>query len=142
MAQPFRLTRPRKARNAISIAPMIDVMLILLIFFMVTSTYLDLNMIPAVSPRDDAPAAGKVPDRGETLILTIGADGTPSVQGRGLSQAGLAAMIAERLARHPDLQIVVLPSGGAQMQALVAVMDTAAAAGAVNMRIVRVEARP
>ena len=57
----------RRSRNGplISLVPMIDVMLILLVFFMVTSTYLNLDMIPAVRQQDPPqlrpPPAGRGP---------------------------------------------------------------------------------
>ena len=51
------LTRPSRPRALISLVPMIDVMLILLVFFMVTSTYLNLDMIPAVRPEQGGAAA-------------------------------------------------------------------------------------
>jgi biopolymer transport protein ExbD len=59
-ATTLTLKRPRPPRALISLVAMIDVLLILLVFFMVTSTYLDLDMIPAVSQNEEnsSPPAG------------------------------------------------------------------------------------
>lgn len=134
------LKRPRPTRALISLVPMIDVMLILLVFFMVTSTYLNLDMIPAVN-RGDAPLGPTTgsAEPGATLLIRIGADGVPTAQGRGYDLAGLEALFLDRRQATPNLQVLVLPSGAADMQALVTVMDAATRTGIANVRVVRLE---
>ena len=136
------LRRPARPAQLISLVPMIDVMLIMLVFFMVTSTYLNLDMIPAVRQQDEAPAAAAPGASGGTLMIRLGSDGIPVVQGAAAPLAGLSDLLARRLADDPLLQVLVLPSGAATTQALVSVMDAAARAGAVRLRVVRLEARP
>ena len=135
------LSRPKPLKALISLVPMIDVMLILLVFFMVTSTYLNLDMIPAVKRVDDptnsAPQSAE--GVGETLMIRIGADGIPTLRGAGMDVPALEAMFRERLQSSPALRILVLPSGAANMQALVSVMDAATRAGVTNLRVVRLE---
>lgn len=136
------LNRPRPPKALISLVPMIDVLLILLVFFMVTSTYLNLDMIPAVTragtPENSTTQAEPAP----TLLIRLGADGNPAVQGRSLAPEDLDALLRVRLSAEPLTQVVVLPSGGAAMQALVSVMDIATRAGATRLRVIRLEARP
>lgn len=144
MSSELSLSRRRPTRPLISLVPMIDVMLILLVFFMVTSTYLNLDMIPALS-QSDRPApqqsAASGPSAG-AILIRIGADGAPVVQGRTLATDDLTALLTERLTAEPATQVIVLPTGSARMQALVSVMDQVTTAGALNMRVVRLEARP
>ena len=139
MAAPA-LTRPKRPAQLISLVPMIDVMLILLVFFMVTSTYLNLDMIPAVKQQEGA--ASTSTETGGTLMIRLGADGIPVVQGGAVPVDALPALLAQKLADDPLLQVLVLPSGAAKTQALISVMDAAARAGAVRLRVVRLEARP
>jgi biopolymer transport protein ExbD len=138
------LRRPTPPKAVISLVPMIDVMLILLVFFMVTSTYLNLDMIPAVS-QSDSPSEASNPGRSEgsaPLLIRLGADGVPAVQGRGQSRTSLSALITSRIQQDPLTQVILLPSGAAHMQSLVSVMDLATTAGAVRMRVIRLEAKP
>ncbi|AVO39712.1 biopolymer transporter ExbD [Pukyongiella litopenaei] len=140
------LKRPARAGPLISLVPMIDVMLILLVFFMVTSTYLDLDMIPAAR-RSDAPAApdpapSPAPSPGDTVMIRLGGDGIPVVGGSALPGPALTALLRDRLAEDPLAQVIVLPSGAATTQALISVMDAATRAGARRLRVVRLEARP
>ena len=136
------LKRPTPPRALISLVPMIDVMLILLVFFMVTSTYLNLDMIPAVDQADEAADAPDAADgaSGGTLLIRIGADGVPSLRGRGFELAELEALISDRLQDSPNLRVLILPTGAADMQALVSVMDAATRSGVTNLRVVRLEA--
>lgn len=140
----LRIRRAPPSRTGISIVSMIDVMIILLFFFMVTSTYLNLDMVPAVENRDaPAPAdlaPGGVP--GTTILVRITADGAAAIGGQTLSPAELDAVIRDRLAPDPLTPVVILPSGGADMQALITVMDTLTTAGAVRLRVIRLEASP
>ncbi|MEX0276218.1 MAG: ExbD/TolR family protein [Ruegeria sp.] len=138
------LNRRKPTRPLISLVPMIDVMLILLVFFMVTSTYLNLDMIPALSQQDRQPPSDAT-EGGQpagAMLIRIGADGAAYFQGRPFEQDALAQMLANRLAVEPAVQVIILPTGSARMQALVSVMDTVTTAGVTNMRVVRLEARP
>ena len=140
MSAKITLQRPARAGPLISLVPMIDVMLILLVFFMVTSTYLNLDMIPAVQQQEDR--AGAASGVGETLMIRLGSDGQPVVRGQALNDRDLAALLQQRLRADPLTQVLVLPSGGATTQALISVMDVAARVGAERLRVIRLEARP
>lgn len=144
MSGAIQLGRRMATRPLISLVPMTDVMLILLVFFMVTSTYLNLDMIPALSQSDrPAPAQGTADQASASvLLIRIGADGAPHHQGKSLEQDDLTGLLAARLARDPATQVIILPTGSARIQSLVAVMDTVTTAGVTNMRVVRLEARP
>jgi biopolymer transport protein ExbD len=138
----LNLNRPNPQRALISLVPMIDVLLILLVFFMVTSTYLDLDMIPAVRQQDDAAAAEPSSDVGGVVMVRLGSDGIPFVRGQAMSQPDLNDYLHQSLSDEPLTQVVVLPSAAATTQALISVMDTATRAGVVRLRVIRLEARP
>lgn len=135
------LRRPRPAPALISLVAMIDVLLMLLVFFMVTSTYLNLDMIPAVSQDSDA---RQITDgeRAQPLLVRIGADGQPVIRGKPMSLEQFDALIRSRLNTEPTLPVMILPTGVARTQALVSVMDAATKAGARQVRVIRLEARP
>ena len=146
MAAGFHLARPAPLRSPISLAPMIDVLLILLVFFMVTSTYLDLDMIPAVAPSEDSARAPQTTPTAEgaapTLLIRVGADGVPALRGQPLSGPALTRELRAAAEQIPPPRVLVLPSGAAPVQALVGIMDTAAEVGLTSLRVVRLEAMP
>ncbi len=137
----MKLARPAADRQLISLVPMIDVMLILLVFFMVTSTYLNLDMIPFVDRSEDMPTSTVQAGEGTTLLVRISADGGTFVRGQALDGPELQAAVAERLAANPLLSIVLLPSTAARTQDLVTVMDLLTTAGATRLRLMQLEAR-
>lgn len=139
----MQITRPATPRQLISLVPMIDVMLILLVFFMVTSTYLNLDMIPVVDRAEDTgDELGRDGQAGQasTLLVRIGADGGAYVRGQRADPGNLATLVQTRLADNPLLSIVLLPSSRATTQALVNTMDTLTQAGATRLRLMRLEA--
>lgn len=138
------LHRPKRPKALISMVPMIDVMLILLIFFMVTSTYINLDMIPALQRADDAPddAPPVQVGGGGVLMVRIGADGTPTLRGQAYALADLKQLFEDKIQQNADQQVLILPSGSASMQALVSVMDIATLSGVTQLQIVRLDASP
>lgn len=139
----MQLSRSKPHRSLISLVSMIDVLMIMLVFFMVTSTYLNLDMMPMAENADTpetAPSSGT--DASDVVLIRLAEDGTAFVQGRPLAGAQLSGLFADRLAQMPELRVIVLPSGGAPTQALVTLMDTATRAGVSRLRVIRLEALP
>lgn len=139
----MQITRSRRHSVTISLVAMIDVLMIMLVFFMVTSTYLDLNMLPLAESADQPPTqTGPVVAPGAPLMVRVAADGTVHLRGQPLSSAALAEEIRTAQTADPGLEVLVLPSGEADVQALVSAMDTLASAGVGRIRIIRLEPRP
>ncbi len=141
----MKLARPNRSRTLISIVSMIDVLMILLVFFMVTSTYLDLGMLPVAergeesaesAPPDDA-ASGQGP-----VMVRIGPDGTLRLRGQALQSEALETALRDLIAGDLRTQVLVLPSGAAPAQALVGVMDAAARVGITRLQVIRLDASP
>ena len=137
----FALRRPAHRRSMISVVSMIDVMMILLFFFMVTSSYLNLDMVPALQKADDPPAgSAPSPAPATTLMIRIAADGQAMVGGDALDAAALTALLKTRLAADPLTPIVLFPSGAAHLQDLIRTMDVVTKSGAVRVKVIRIEA--
>lgn len=129
---------------AISVVSMIDVLMIMLIFFMVTSTFLDLDMIPLVDGGETAaaPTTAAPAGPGAALLVRLGADDQPRLRGAPLAGPALTAEVQARRRADPGLSVVLLPSGQASTQALVSTMEAVTAAGVTELRILRLEAAP
>ena len=139
----MRIRRTQAQPVEISLVSMIDVLMILLIFFMITSTYAELGMLPMAETSDEPLAETADPAMGaSTLLIRLGPDGAPRVQGRAQDAGSLTALLRAHLAQRPMGSVTVLPSGNASAQALVSLLDVATAAGAQNLRVLRLEAAP
>lgn len=131
-----RLRRVGSVRR-LTLVPLIDVLFILLIYFMVTSVYRDLDMIPVVRSADPLVSQGAAAP-GAPVLLRLDADGRVAVRGRGTDGAALAQLLED--ARLTGGRVLILPSGSAPLSALTDLMDAVARAGVTNVRLIRLEA--
>lgn len=135
------IRRPATRHLRVSLVPLVDVLLILLVFFMVTSTYLDLDMIPAVEQGETPQAATDIAGaRATPLLIRLGADGRPAIRGRVPSDEALGRALRSALEENDGLQVIILPTASARMQDLISLMDQVTLAGVSAMRVVRLEA--
>ena len=135
---------PRKPREPVDInlAPLIDVVFILLLFFVVTTTFtretqLKVDLPEAVS--GTPPEVAKTP-----LEILVGVDGSFALNGKSLSKNDLASLMeALRLEAGGDKSLPVMLSadGKAPHQAVVTAMDAASKLGFAHLRITTVEAQ-
>jgi biopolymer transport protein ExbD len=162
------LSRPRGPGARVTLVPLIDVLFILLVYFMVTSVYLDLDMIPAAggdpvqNPAagdaesadggDSAGAEGRPPGGAAAapgdaalagaLLVRIAPDGQAVLRGTRLRPGALEERLRAEARRRPDIEVVLLPSPRAPVQALATALDALARAGIPRSRILRLEGAP
>ncbi len=121
-----------RRRSAISLTPLIDVVFILLVFFMLASSFLDWRAIGLNAPGKSA--AGTSMEG--TLLVEIRRDGL-RLAGQVMKLPALAAQIGEKIREKPDRKVVVSPDKGVVLQDTVAVLDALAAAGVHDLSLVR-----
>lgn len=137
----MQLSRSKPPQRLISLVSMIDVLLIMLVFFMVTSTYLNLDMIPIAQSSDDTvDAAPTQTATGAPMMIRLGPDGAPYLRGQIIETAALSARVKTQLAQDAAAAFLILPSPRADTQSLVTLMDTLTRAGATNLRILQLAA--
>lgn len=126
------LRSSRRGRRMISLTPLIDVVFILLVFFMLASSFTDWRAISLATP----PAATRAGSSEGAMLVRVGPDAI-DVAGSAIDLPGLAAMLKERVAGKPDLRVLVQPQDGVELQRVVTVLDTAAAAGVTGLGLMR-----
>ncbi len=132
----MRLARPNRPLPVVSIVPLVDVLLILLIFFMVTSTFLNLDMVPLVE-RESGRQNSTTQQGLRTILLRILPNGDVALGGRILPARQLAETLRGRINEMPNAQLLILPSAQADVQALVTLLDIVAELGIPNAKVVR-----
>lgn len=134
------LARPAKPARTVTLVPLIDVLFILLIYFMVTSVYLDLDMIPASGTPDAPGAATRTTDADPSVrLVRLDRSGQAVVGGRSLSFDELATALKDQVTLDPNLSVLILPSPYAPMQSLAGALDAVVQAGVANSRILNLE---
>ncbi len=117
----------------VSLTPLIDVVFILLVFFMLASTFVEWHGFPLDTPSPDSVAE---PDEPEILRIQVAADGF-QVDGEAVLEDRLAERIGEMVAADPRRLIQVAVMADAPVQRVVDAMDAAGRAGADDVAVVR-----
>ncbi len=116
----------------INMTPLIDIMLVLLIIFMVSSTAALESGLDIQLPTTSAVAEKKEP---ELLVITLSKDGEYAVQGKKVTEQDLPAAIKRELATLKTETVILEGDSAAFLGKAVEVMDMARLAGAKNFSI-------
>lgn len=135
----MQLSRPKPPQRLISLVSMIDVLLIMLVFFMVTSTYLNLDMIPVARATDESAVAGQA-SQSAPMMIRLGPAGTSYLRGQVAPPEMLTRQVQAHVEGNQAASILILPSPHASTQSLVTLMDNLTQAGASNLRILQLTA--
>lgn len=130
----LRPTEPRRA--TIGLTPLIDVVFILLVFFMLASSFLDWRSIDLGMPAQAGGAGGMT----GALLVEVRDDGI-RLSGETMSPAALETTLRARVQARPEVRVLVKPAAGVALQRTVAVLDRIAAAGVADMALVRARAQ-
>ncbi len=136
----MRLKKTRPPRSMISLVSMIDVLMIMLVFFMVTSTYLNLDMIPMVKSGDNPQSPVSTTNSepaASTVLVRLGSEGGAYYRGQPMGLAVLEGLIKGKLESNPATSVMVLPSANARTQDLVSLMDSLTRAGVSRLKIIQ-----
>lgn len=125
-----RLSDSARPPLRISLTPLIDVVFILLVFFMLASNFHDWRAIPLQSS-----GSGTGGEMRGALLVEVTAQG-PRLAGEALPMPALIARLRTRRADDPDTALLILPRDGVGTGALVRVLDQLEAAGLRDLTLV------
>jgi biopolymer transport protein TolR len=117
--------------SGINVTPLVDVVLVLLIIFMVTATYIVRASIEVDLPR----AAHGGDSVGTLLSIVVSRGGEVFLDGVALDEDGLVRATREAVARDRDARVVISADRGALHGAVVRVIDLVKGAGATRFAI-------
>ncbi len=129
---PRLASKPPRRRALITLTPLIDVVFILLVFFMLASSFLDWRAIEL-----DAPASATAGGGMEGAVLVEILPGALRVSGQVVSIESLARAVSERIERVPTGRVLVRPAAGVPLQDAVDVLDRLSLAGINGISLVR-----
>jgi biopolymer transport protein ExbD len=122
----------RRPRRRINLTPMIDVVLMLLVFFMMVSRF---GGTQGIGLQVAAPAAPATPVdwSGPPRLVSVGAEGL-RLNGVAMAVEDLPEALADLMA-SPEDPVILRTEAEAPVQALVAVMDALQAAGITRLYV-------
>ncbi|MBR3902998.1 MAG: biopolymer transporter ExbD [Akkermansia sp.] len=130
------------AQQGIPIVPMLDILTILLIFFIVhTELKRQVSVLKLDVPQTHH-LAGTQGDR-NSVLLEVGDDGSLAFNGKRIPAEQLAPAVRELLQQNPQARIQLSAAGASSMARFIEVLDTLTAAGVEVAEIpVRIDYKP
>ena len=131
MAMNFR--KPKPEEPEINLIPFIDVLLVVLIFLMLSTTYSKFTELQITLPVADAERSR---DRPREIVVGVAADGRyvinrKPIEGRGVEQ--LAAELTTAAGGANDMVVIISADAAAAHQSVINVLDAARRAGLVKL---------
>ena len=119
--------------TAITLTPLIDVVFILLIFFMLASSFIDWRALDLrlAGGSDTTQSAGKA------LLVVMSPHGVLKVAGQVKSLEQALEAVRTGIAETPDLSIILRPDPEVTLQEALDLMDNFKAAGAKDIALAR-----
>ncbi|MFN9947599.1 MAG: ExbD/TolR family protein [Planctomycetota bacterium] len=118
------------ADGGIDMSPMIDCVFILLIFFIVTTTFVEETGIEVDKPQ----AASSVRLEKTSILIALTANGAVVYGGREIGMSGVQPLV-RRMLQKEDVPVIVQADAAATSGLLVRVIDEAKLAGAVKVSV-------
>ena len=137
MAKGFQRQRSNhgEASGEINISPLIDIVFILLIFFIVTTVFVDETGVKVDKPR----AASQQDIEKESILIGITAEGSVYYGGREIGIGGVRAVIS-RLQGEKQRPVVIQADRETDTEKTIEVLDEAKLAGAERVFVSTVRA--
>jgi biopolymer transport protein ExbD len=132
MAMNFRRRRPPEDPE-INLIPFIDVLLVILIFLMLTTTYSKVSELKINLPTANAQASKSRPAE---VVVLVAADGRYMVNQRMLAGRGietLAASLSQVAGNAKDTVVIINADAQASHQSVINVMDAARRVGLTQL---------
>ena len=122
----------QQEEHEIDLTPMLDVVFIMLIFFIVTATFVKEVGIDVNSPdkNQNVQDADK-----QSIVVQITSRDRIRIRGRDVDFRAVRANIERLHAENPDAPVVVQPHADSTTETMIHVMDSARQAGVYNVSI-------
>jgi biopolymer transport protein ExbD len=111
--------KPRRKKAGLALAPMLDLIFILLIFFVVSTSF---SKLPGINiNRPDAKQPDRLPPNNVMIGITI--DGTYVINERTLSQEQLKETLQLKFQANPKVTVLIVADEESKLKFSVFVMD-------------------
>jgi biopolymer transport protein ExbD len=109
----------RQGMRGLPLTPLIDVVFILIIFFMLTTSFMRLESLELILPSK----GGKAAEKQDVVRLSLYENGDMQLGTRKVTADELDASLKKMFDASPNTKMMVLTSEGVTMQQMVSAMD-------------------
>ncbi len=122
-----------EGEEQINLTPMLDVVFIMLIFFIVTATFVKEVGLDVNQPEDDKPKTID-PDKRSIVVRITSRDRIVIAQ-RDVDWRSVRANIERLHAENPEAPVIIQPHPDSRTESMIHVMDSARQAGVFNVSL-------
>jgi len=117
----------------INITPMLDIVFIMLIFFIVTTSFVKERGLEVSRPSNSPPK--EIKKNKGPIVIKIDSNGNISMKGRMLEDKAVEANLERVKAEKPDSPLIIAAHPDADTNALVIILDAADAVGVASVSV-------
>ncbi len=118
--------------SQIDLTPMLDVVFIMLIFFIVTATFINETAIDVQRP----PTTDEPPDQeNKNIVFQVGPDGNIILEGRNIDVRSVRANVERLRAENPQAKVVIAADPEAKSSVYIKIADQAREAGIFDISL-------
>lgn len=121
----------RTGSDEINISPLIDMVFILLIFFIVTTVFVEETGVEVTKPQ----AASAINLEKNSILIAITSNGNVVYGGRDIGVGGVRAVVRRLVQDDPRMPVIIQSDESVSTGLLVRVIDEAKLAGAIAVNI-------
>ena len=122
-----------KDESEVDLTPMLDVVFIMLIFFIVTASFVKESGFDVNRP--DSDESKRENQEVQNILVNVAADGQLFINRRRVDASSLVANIKRLHAENPQGSVVIQAEDESKNERLITVMDAARKAGVYNVSI-------
>jgi len=132
MKRPFSDIGPQDEESEINLTPMLDVVFIMLIFFIVTASFVKETGLDVNRPEEQQQQT--VQEKG-SILIRIDETNTIWIDGRDVDPRAVRPNIERLHAENPEGGVVIQTAAASNTDTLITVMDASRQAGVYNVSI-------
>jgi biopolymer transport protein ExbD len=117
----------------INITPMLDIVFIMLIFFIVTTSFVKEKGLEVSRPSNSPPK--EIRKKKGPIVVKVDANGNITMKGRLLERKAVQANLEREKAEKPDSPLIIAAHPDAETDALVTILDAAEAVGVGSVSV-------
>ncbi|MFP4417653.1 MAG: ExbD/TolR family protein [Chitinivibrionales bacterium] len=131
MLDDYGLIGKKGAAAEVNMGPLLDMVFILLIFFVITTNFNRETGVDVTKPTaQSAVSLGQ-----KTILVGISREGTLHVHGRQVGEDALESILSQEIQQRPDASVVIVGDEGSTLGRSVQVMDICSKAGVAKVSV-------
>lgn len=126
------IPKRRRRRAEINIVPLVDVLVVLIFFFLVSMQFRNLTLLNLTLPKVES--AGKEQPV-ESLRIGVDVEGRFFLNGQSIEETELVEAVRQLAQMRPDVPVVIMADENSLLRKVTFIMDTCRKAGLETVRL-------